>query len=279
MSTPDTHKNMNDNLSMDELVAENSALREKLRSLENEKEARRKTQFIANAADQLLTMIDRDYRYESVNQAYCRARGQRPRDVVGRTVADVWGRMQFEAIIKPKLDHCFAGKVASSEDWFKFDGKELRCFQVTYNPYRNDQGRITHAVVVTHDITDRKSAEAELKKAHDRLERRVASRTEALEKANIQLRNEIEERKRVVKALKESEERYRSVSRDMPALVCRYPRRRPPHLCQHAFQKPLWDFRRTTRFHNDFRLLSIQRKKAHAKASGAASPRKAHGHP
>jgi len=220
--TPDTRKDMNDNLTMNELAAENSALRKKLRSLENEKEVRRKTQFIANAADQLLTMIDRKYRYESVNQAYCRARGQRPQDVVGRTVADVWGQMQFETIIKPKLDHCFAGEVASSEDWFKFDGKELRCFQVTYNPYRSDEDRITHAVVVTHDITDRKKAEAELKKAHDRLERRVASRTEDLEKANILLRNEIEERKRAVKALKESEERYRSVSRDMPAMVCRY---------------------------------------------------------
>jgi two-component system cell cycle sensor histidine kinase/response regulator CckA len=43
---------------MDESTAENKILREKLRLLEKEKEAWRKTQFIANAADQLLTMID-----------------------------------------------------------------------------------------------------------------------------------------------------------------------------------------------------------------------------
>ena len=213
---------MNKKPSIHELAAENAALRERLLRLEKEKEARRKTQFIANAADQLLTMIDRKYRYESVNQAYCRARGQRPEDVVGRSVAEVWGPAQFETIIKPKLDHCFTGNISSSEDWFKFDGKELRCFQVTYNPYRDHEDRITHAVVVTHDITARKRAEAELQKAHDRLERRVEQRTEALEQANKKLRSEIEERKRVVRALRESEERYRSVSRDMPAMVCRY---------------------------------------------------------
>ena len=207
---------------MDESTAEISVLREKLRLLEKEKEAWRKTQFIANAADQLLTMIDRNYNYESVNQAYCRARGQRHGDVVGKSVATVWGQDQFDSIIKSKLDHCFAGNVTTSEDWFKFDGKELRCYQVTYNPYRDDSGQVTHAVVVTHDITARKHAEAGMKKANDRLERRVQQRTEALEQANNQLRNEIEERKRVEKALRESEDRYRSVSRDMPAMVCRY---------------------------------------------------------
>ena len=209
-------------LSMDDLTSENKLLREKLRLLEKEKEAWRKTQFIANAADQLLTMIDRNYTYENVNQAYCRARGQRHEDVVGKSVAAVWGKAQFDSIIKPKLDHCFAGNVTSSEDWFKFDGRELRCYQVTYNPYRDDSGQVTHAVVVTHDITARKHAEAGMKKANDRLERRVQERTEALEQANNQLRNEIEERKRVEKALRESEDRYRSVSRDMPAMVCRY---------------------------------------------------------
>ncbi|WP_372683021.1 PAS domain S-box protein [Desulfosarcina sp.] len=207
---------------MDESTAEIKVLREKLRLLEKEKESWRKTQFIANAADQLLTMIDRSYTYESVNQAYCRARGQRHEDVVGKSVAHVWGQDQFDSIIKPKLDNCFAGNVTTSEDWFKFDGRELRCYQVTYNPYRDDSGQVTHAVVVTHDITARKHAEAGMKKANDRLERRVQQRTEALEQANNQLRNEIEVRKRVEKALRESEDRYRSVSRDMPAMVCRY---------------------------------------------------------
>ena len=213
---------MTHNLSMDELTAENKALREKLRLLQKEKEAWRKTQFIANAADQLLTMIDQNYIYESVNQAYCRARGQRHEDVVGKSVATVWGKAQFDSIIKSKLDHCFAGNVTSSEDWFKFDGRELRCYQVTYHPYRDDSAEVTHAVVVTHDITARKHAESGMKKANDRLERRVQLRTEALEQANDQLRNEIEERKRVEKALRESEDRYRSVSRDMPAMVCRF---------------------------------------------------------
>ena len=213
---------MTDTSRIDELAEENRRLKASLRLLETEKETWRKSQFIANAADQLLTMIDRNYVYESVNQAYCRARGQQREDIIGQRVSRVWGDTQFNTIIKPKLDNCFAGNVTTSEDWFKFDGRELRCYQVTYNPYRNDRDEITHAVVVTHDITARKHAEAGMKQANDRLERRVEQRTEALEQANDQLRSEIEERKRAEKALRESEDRYRSVSRDMPAMVCRY---------------------------------------------------------
>ena len=222
-STPPEHRHPDmTNTDIDDILEENRRLKAKLHQLIEEKEAWRKSQFIANAADQLLTMIDRNYVYESVNEAYCRARGQLREDIIGNNVSRVWGESQFKSIIKPKLDNCFAGNVSTSEDWFKFDGSDLRCYQVTYHPYRNHQGKITHAVVVTHDITARKHAEAGMKKANDRLERRVEQRTEALERANNQLRSEIEERKRVERALRESEDRYRSVSRDMPAMVCRF---------------------------------------------------------
>ncbi len=213
---------MIENHQIHQLKAENRKLRKNLRFLEREQELWQKIQFITNAADQLLTMIDREYKYESVNWAYCRARGQKKSDIIGKTVAEVWGEEQFRSVIKPTLDRCFSGESTSYEEWFKFDGFELRCFQVTYTPYPTGGGKVTHAVVVTHDITARKQAEDKLKEAHERLERRVEERTAALEQANAKLRSEIEERKRAEKALRDSEERYRNVSRDMPAMVCRY---------------------------------------------------------
>jgi two-component system cell cycle sensor histidine kinase/response regulator CckA len=113
--------------------------------------------------------------------------------------------------------------VTSSEDWFKFDGKELRCYQVTYNPYRNDTGQITHAVVVTHDITARKAC-----RSRDEKGQRSPRKTGAAAYRGVGSRptTSCAMKSKNASAWKKpcgnSEDRYRSVSRDMPAMVCRY---------------------------------------------------------
>ena len=57
-----------------------------------------------------------------------------------------------------------------------------------------------------HRVGERDRAEAELKKAHDKLEQRVEERTTELTQANVQLKNEIEERNQAEEALRGSEQ-------------------------------------------------------------------------
>lgn len=177
------------------LVSRVSELERQLAELSFETDARRRFEFITNAADQFVTIINHHYIYENVNQAYCRARQQDASDIVGHSVADLWGQEKFESIIKKVLDRCFCGEVVAAEEWFSFDGREMRYHQITYYPYADEDGHVTHAVVVTNDITARKKAEDALKKAHDELEQRVLQRTAQLEKANFQLKKEIFDRK------------------------------------------------------------------------------------
>jgi len=69
----------------------------------------------------------------------------------------------------------------------------------------------TFVMGVSRDITDRKLAQEALKRARDELEIRVKERTAELQKANDQLRKQINERIRVEEKLKESEEKYRGL--------------------------------------------------------------------
>lgn len=69
------------------------------------------------------------------------------------------------------------------------------------------------------DITERKRAEAELQDAYEGLEVKVAERTTELSMMNVQMRAEIEERKKVEEALRESREKFKELADLLPQSV------------------------------------------------------------
>ncbi len=79
----------------------------------------------------------------------------------------------------------------------------------------NRKLNISHAKL-QKEASDRKLAQADLKAAHDDLERRVAERTVELAETNASLTMEIEERARTEDALGESEEKYRDLYENAP---------------------------------------------------------------
>jgi len=77
---------------------------------------------------------------------------------------------------------------------------------VLYNAtvYKNEIGEVQGIFAAARDITQRKYAENELRKAHDELEIRVKERTSELAKANEALKAEINERKKAQENLIQS---------------------------------------------------------------------------
>ena len=78
------------------------------------------------------------------------------------------------------------------------------------------QGNPVPLVGTSLDITDRKRNEEALQQAHEELERRVQERTSELVSINQQLEQEIVQRKRAEEALRESEQKYRSLFDNAP---------------------------------------------------------------
>ena len=125
-------------------------------------EALGRYEFIANSSQEFMTLINRDYVYEAANNAYCTAHGKSRAEIIGHKVNEVWGDEAFTGIIKGYLDECFTGKTVRYESWFKFGAQQQRFFEVHYYPYINDAGVTTHCVVVSHDMSQRKSSEDQL---------------------------------------------------------------------------------------------------------------------
>jgi PAS domain S-box-containing protein len=97
----------------------------------------------------------------------------------------------------------------SDEVLWKKDGTSFPV-EYTSSPIREQDG-VIGAVVVIKDITERKKTEKEIKRLNEDLERRVIERTIQLQASVDELEKEIFERKKVEKALKDSEEIFSAI--------------------------------------------------------------------
>lgn len=131
-------------------------------------ENQRKFEFIANSSKNFMTLINRDYVYEAVNRTYREYFNMSKEEIVGKTVADVWGQDVFANYIKAKLDKCFAGEEGHFEGWIEFHGKGSGYYDVSYYPYFNEKNEITHVAVFSSDQTEHRRAKDALRESEER---------------------------------------------------------------------------------------------------------------
>jgi PAS domain S-box-containing protein len=131
--------------------------------------------FMTDSTRDPMSLIGRDYLYKAANRAFVNAVEEVCRTPLNRHVAEVWGERVFTRIIRPALDECFQGREVNYEAWFAFPGRTEGYYEVTYTPYREDGLGVTHAVVVTRDLTRRKLAEQSTRRADARFRQVVES--------------------------------------------------------------------------------------------------------
>jgi diguanylate cyclase (GGDEF)-like protein/PAS domain S-box-containing protein len=113
-----------------------------------------------------MSVVDRDYTYLTVNEAYVNAHGQAREKIVGHSIAELLGNEVFESCIKKRMDRCLAGEVVRYSDWFVFPRLGERFMSVIYYPCLGEDGRTVSSVVVTsRDNTSKKRTELELEQS------------------------------------------------------------------------------------------------------------------
>src|SRR5579871_3691290 len=110
----------------------------------------------------MIAVVDRDYRYLVANRAFLAHRGMKKEDVLGRRVSEVLNVGVFQSQIKEKLDECFAGKVVRYEMKYSYPELGERELLIRYLPIKGSKG-IDRAVTVIQDITEIREADRSLR--------------------------------------------------------------------------------------------------------------------
>lgn len=111
---------------------------------------------LVDHSDNLLSLVDENYHYLSVNEQYSHKWGMPKSDIINQHVSTILGEEAFNKVVKKELDLCFSGKVRTYTDWFYSENKKQMLFlKVAYQPvFDNDSDRVKSVAVTVTDITD-----------------------------------------------------------------------------------------------------------------------------
>ena len=161
-------------------------------------------------------MVDKDLNLIWANEITKKTFGE---DIVGRKCYEVYHNKTepCDPLLCSACQSLKDDKIHEQEICLKTrSGRSIFCQWITNVALRDEKERPTAVIQIARDITAWKKAEEELLNARVDLEKRVKKRTADIIAANKKLQQEIFVRKQVEKALRESEERFRSQYRGMP---------------------------------------------------------------
>jgi PAS domain S-box-containing protein len=128
-------------------------------------EALRKYARIVATSKDHMALIDRNYIYQTVNAAALKAVKKSHEDIVGHSVAEIFGQEYFEKHQKPNIDRCLAGETVRYRTWINYPAYGRRYMEIDYSPYVEADESISGYVVNSRDITEQKKLEDQLRQA------------------------------------------------------------------------------------------------------------------
>lgn len=107
-----------------------------------------------NIAPNAMALVDANYTYLMVNDAFLQRLHKRRVEVEGHTVAEICGEVVFQTILKEKIDRCLSGETVYLTDWFVSEQTGPHFIHFTFVPYQDEPGHIVGVLSTGHDLTN-----------------------------------------------------------------------------------------------------------------------------
>ncbi len=146
-------------------------------------------EFIVNSVADTMSVINREHRYEAVNDSWCSMVGKPREDALGHHLAEVWGETRYSNFIAPQLNRVFAeGTPLTHQAPVDYPTHGVRECSITYYPGIDRHGKVAFAVVLTRDISELEQTRRALLAAKEAAESASRAKSEFLASMSHELR-------------------------------------------------------------------------------------------
>lgn len=119
---------------------------------------------IVSSTEDYFSLVDPDYKYRIVNDAYLNLLGKTRQEIIGHTVAEVLGERIFVDTIKAHLDRCLSGELVKFQFWHDHPQSGQNFMDATYTPLV-ENGVVKGVAIAGRDITQIKLAKESIRKS------------------------------------------------------------------------------------------------------------------
>lgn len=177
--------------------------------LKDVKNSEDKTRTIFNLSFEFLGLLTPEGIVEDINQTALDFIGVSKNAVLNKYFWDApWfaHAPESQEFIRQAIAKAVQGEMVRGTLLIKAKLEDHHIMDFTLKPIMNADGDVIQLIPEGHDITELKRAEEELQVLNDELEEKITQRTSQLETLNLNLMVEIEERRKVEKALHQAKE-------------------------------------------------------------------------
>ncbi len=193
-------------------IAQGQDITERKRAEEALRESEQRFRDAINHFPNVFVIYDADRRIKYVNSKGLQIMGLSEQEVIGRSDEEIFPPKMIDSYL-PALKHALETKMPQTLERTRPVSMGSQVIIVDIIPLLDEHGEIRQILGISHDITDRKKMEEELRRSRDELELRVQERTaelqdakENLEVMNEELRMEVDEHEKTEKELVSAKE-------------------------------------------------------------------------
>ncbi len=120
----------------------------------------------------MIFYLDKEERYQTCNDTFCRWFHVNKTEAVGKTVREFIGEAAY-SVVSPHLQKAYGGEVEQFEIKAPTRADENRWLNIVYTPDKNDDGEVLGVIVLATDVTPSKLAEIAVRESEHRFQNLV----------------------------------------------------------------------------------------------------------